>query len=68
MLVLVVPAFSPSAAASKPAVYTLAAAGDIGMDSLPHNNWRRVQYDNVAQLIGELNPDGFLLLGDAQHN
>jgi hypothetical protein len=34
MLVLVVPAFSPSAAASKPAVYTLAAAGDIGMDSL----------------------------------
>jgi len=68
MLVLVVPAFSPSAAASKPTVYTLAAAGDIGMDSLPHNNWRRVQYDNVAQLIGALNPDGFLLLGDAQHN
>jgi len=66
--VLVLPAFAPSAEAAKPAVYQLGAVGDIGMDSLPHNNWRRVQYDDVSDLLLSMKLDGFLLLGDAQHN
>jgi hypothetical protein len=68
MTVLVVPAFSPSVSAARPAVYKIGAAGDVGMDTLPHNNWRRVQYDDVSNLLLSMNLNGFLLLGDGQHN
>ena len=68
MTVLVVPAFSTSVSAARTAVYKIGAAGDVGMDTLPHNNWRRVQYDDVSNLLLSMDLNGFLLLGDGQHN
>lgn len=67
-LVLVVPALSPVTAAKPKAAYVLGACGDIGMDAFPHNNWRRVQYDDVSDLLLSMSLDGFLMLGDGQHN
>ncbi len=54
--------------AGKPESFTLFAVGDIGLDQLPRKNTNRYQYDKVAQLISENDPDAFLVLGDAQHN
>lgn len=65
---LVLPLLTPVAQATKPSVFRIGAAGDIGMDQLPHNNWRRVQYDDVSDLLLSMGLDGFLMLGDGQHN
>lgn len=48
--------------------YTVFAVGDIGLDQLPRPNVNRYQYDKVAGLILENDPDAFLMLGDGQHN
>lgn len=48
--------------------YTVFAVGDIGLDQLPRPNTNRYQYDKVAQLILDNDPDSFLMLGDGQHN
>jgi len=48
--------------------YTVFAVGDIGLDQLPRPNVNRYQYDKVAALILENDPDAFLMLGDGQHN
>jgi len=65
--ILAMPA-SLSVAAPPQTVYRLAAAGDIGMDTFPGNNPSRCQYDDVANLISGMGVDGFLMLGDGQHN
>lgn len=51
-----------------PLSYTVFAVGDIGLDQLPRPNENRYQYDKVAQLIFDSDPDAFLMLGDGQHN
>ena len=53
---------------TKSEVYTVFAVGDIGLDQLPRPNVNRYQYDKVAALILENDPDAFLMLGDGQHN
>jgi len=68
VFVLVLPAWSVPGQASKQVVYRLGAVGDIGMDGFPHNNPRRIQYDDVSNLLVSMDLDGFLLLGDGQHN
>ncbi len=52
----------------EPTSYTVFAVGDIGLDQLPRENTNRYQYDKVAQLILDNDPDNFLMLGDGQHN
>ena len=52
----------------EPKSYTVFAVGDIGLDQLPRENTNRYQYDKVAQLILDNDPDNFLMLGDGQHN
>jgi hypothetical protein len=65
---IAVPMAVPAAPApvGKP-LAVLAAVGDICGTHLPGNNPQRSQYDNVADLIEAMNPDKFLMLGDAQH-
>lgn len=55
-------------AEDEPVSYTVFAVGDIGLDQLPRPNDNRYQYDKVAQLIYDSDPDAFLMLGDGQHN
>ncbi|MGB2581619.1 MAG: hypothetical protein WBD03_04000, partial [Thermoplasmata archaeon] len=54
--------------APEPKSYTIFAVGDIGLDQLPRPNTNRYQYDKVAGLILDNDPDAFLMLGDGQHN
>jgi hypothetical protein len=58
----------PGDAEDEPVSYTVFAVGDIGLDQLPRPNDNRYQYDKVAQLIYDSDPDAFLMLGDGQHN
>jgi hypothetical protein len=48
--------------------FVIFAVGDIGLDQLPRENPNRYQYDKVARLLLDNEPDAFLMLGDGQHN
>jgi len=61
-------AMAQEQASDEERTYTVFAVGDIGLDQLPRPNVNRYQYDKVANLILENDPDAFLMLGDGQHN
>jgi hypothetical protein len=48
-------------------VWTVVAVGDMTGTHLPGNNPQRHQYDDVADLIEDINPCAWLALGDQQH-
>lgn len=67
-MVVPVVATEPAEAKKPQVVYRLGACGDIGMEQFPRNNPGRCQYDDVSDLLLSMDLDGFLMLGDGQHN
>ena len=54
------------ASSESPAV-RIAAVGDIACKDPPRNNRRVCRYDDVSNLVAEVDPDAFLVLGDVQY-
>lgn len=56
-----------SAVPAGPRAAVVVAVGDIACKDPPRNNPRVCQYDDVAEAVGKVDPDAFLVLGDVQY-